>query len=56
MIIDSQRTATEFHKMASRVPDFKHFICDRLLDHKRYIHKYGKDMSAIRNWKWKGRR
>ena len=42
--------------LASRIPDFKHFIHDRLLDHKRYIHKYGEDMPEIRNWKWKDRR
>lgn len=41
--------------LASRIPNFKHFICNRLLEHKRYIHKYGEDMPEICNWKWKDR-
>lgn len=63
MIIDSKMPDFRDHAadvsspdLASRIPDFKHFICNRLLDHKRYIHKYGEDMPDIRNWKWKDRR
>jgi xylulose-5-phosphate/fructose-6-phosphate phosphoketolase len=32
----------------------KQAIRDLLLDHKQYIHQYGRDMPEIRNWKWRG--
>ena len=42
-----------------RVPRFgtrsayiKQVLRDKLLDHKKYIKKYGEDMPEIRNWKW----
>jgi xylulose-5-phosphate/fructose-6-phosphate phosphoketolase len=30
----------------------KQEIRDKLIDHKEYIHKYGEDMPAVRNWTW----
>jgi xylulose-5-phosphate/fructose-6-phosphate phosphoketolase len=37
----------------ARVPPIpKQFIRDELLDHKKYVHRYGEDMPEIRNWKW----
>ena len=36
----------------SRAAYVKQFLRDKLLDHKKYIDKYGQDMPEIRNWKW----
>ena len=30
----------------------KQQLMDRLVEHRSYIEKYGKDMPEIRNWKW----
>ena len=38
--------------LSSRAAYVKQFLRDKLLDHKKYIDKYGQDMPEIRNWKW----
>jgi xylulose-5-phosphate/fructose-6-phosphate phosphoketolase len=38
--------------LGSRAAYVKQFLRDKLLDHKKYIKKYGEDMPEIRNWKW----
>ena len=38
--------------LGSRAAYVKQFLRDKLLDHKKYINKYGQDMPEIRNWKW----
>ena len=38
--------------LGSRAAYVKQFLRDKLLDHKKYIDKYGEDMPEIRNWKW----
>jgi len=39
--------------LGSRAAYVKQSLRDKLLDHKKYIDKYGQDMPEIRNWKWK---
>ncbi len=38
--------------LGSKAAYVKQFLRDKLLDHKKYIKKYGQDMPEIRNWKW----
>jgi len=38
--------------LGSRAAYVKQFLRDKLLDHKKYIDKYGQDMPEIHNWKW----
>jgi len=38
--------------LGSRAAYVKQSLRDKLLDHKKYIDKYGQDMPEIRNWKW----
>ena len=38
--------------LGSKAAYVKQFLRDKLLDHKKYIDKYGQDMPEIRNWKW----
>jgi xylulose-5-phosphate/fructose-6-phosphate phosphoketolase len=38
--------------LGARAAYVKQFARDKLLDHKKYIHKYGEDMPEIREWKW----
>ena len=38
--------------LGSRAAYVKQLLRDKLLDHKKYIKKYGQDMPEIRNWKW----
>ena len=34
---------------------FQQMLMDTLVDHRRYIERYGEDMPQIRNWNWQGR-
>jgi xylulose-5-phosphate/fructose-6-phosphate phosphoketolase len=38
--------------LGARAAYAKQAIRDRLIEHKRYICKYGQDMPAIREWQW----
>lgn len=38
--------------LGSKAAYVKQFLRDKLMDHKKYIDKYGQDMPEIRNWKW----
>ncbi len=38
--------------LGSKAAYVKQFLRNKLLDHKKYIEKYGEDMPEIRNWKW----
>lgn len=40
--------------LEARAAYFKQFLRDKLLDHKKYIYRYGQDMPEIRNWRWGG--
>ncbi len=40
--------------LGSKAAYLKQFIRDKLIDHKQYIIKHGKDMPEILNWKWTG--
>jgi xylulose-5-phosphate/fructose-6-phosphate phosphoketolase len=31
---------------------FKHFLRNKLIEHKQYITRYGDDIPEIRGWKW----
>ncbi len=42
--------------LASQAADLTQLIRDKLLDHKRYIERYGDDMPEIRDWQWGVRR
>lgn len=38
--------------LGPRAAYVKQFIRDKLIDHKKYVHKHGEDMPEVRNWKW----
>jgi xylulose-5-phosphate/fructose-6-phosphate phosphoketolase len=38
--------------LSSRAADARHYLHDRLRDHKAYIEKHGEDMPEIRMWRW----
>jgi xylulose-5-phosphate/fructose-6-phosphate phosphoketolase len=39
-------------KLQNIADEQKHFLRNRLIDHKLYITQYGDDMPEIRDWKW----
>jgi xylulose-5-phosphate/fructose-6-phosphate phosphoketolase len=39
-------------RFASKVAYIKHFVHDKRVTHREYIHKYGQDMPEIREWRW----
>jgi len=39
-------------QLGSRAAYAKQAVRDKLIDHKKYIRKYGDDMPEIRDWKW----
>ena len=38
--------------LGARAAYVKQALRDKLIDHKKYIRKYGQDMPEIRNWRW----
>ena len=43
-------------QLGPRAAYVKQALCDKLVDHKRYIGQHGEDMPEIRAWKWKGKK
>src|ERR1043166_128050 len=39
-------------KLGPRAAYAKQALCEKLVDHKRYISRHGEDMPEIRDWKW----
>ena len=39
--------------LGSKGDYLKQQLQDKLIEHKHYVHQYGKDMPEILNWKWK---
>jgi xylulose-5-phosphate/fructose-6-phosphate phosphoketolase len=39
-------------QLGSRAEYAKQAVRDKLIEYRRYITKYGEDMSEIRDWKW----
>ena len=43
-------------RLGGRAARFKRAVADKLVEHKRYIARYGVDLPEIRNWKWAGKK
>src|SRR5947209_8117010 len=43
-------------QLGSRAAYFKQSIHEKLIDHRRYVTRYGDDMPEIKNWRWGGQR
>jgi xylulose-5-phosphate/fructose-6-phosphate phosphoketolase len=41
-------------QLGPRAAYAKQALCEKLVDHKRYISRHGEDLPEIRAWKWKG--
>ena len=39
-------------QLGARGDSLKRMVQEKLIEHKKYIDKYGEDMPEIRNWKW----
>ena len=38
--------------LGPRAASAKHFLRDKLIEHKQHIAKHGEDLPEIRNWRW----
>jgi xylulose-5-phosphate/fructose-6-phosphate phosphoketolase len=49
LVMDVVDRVPRLHSLAAHV---KQRMRDRLIEHEHYIHRYGEDMPAIRDWRW----
>ncbi len=45
--------ALKYTNLGDKISELMEWCKDKLIEHKEYISKYGKDMDIITNWKWK---